>query len=127
MSCRELKMSWYNHLESMGFDDIEKKSSGISVSVSWHSAEEPQEDQPSIFDDGKLNYYQWVGNKLNESRFRSETDRLIWEHHSEGLSRREIAPRIGLNDRWIGRKLEVIEGYLNDKVFTVASASYATA
>ena len=125
-SCLQLKREWNKHLEATGFDDIESKSSGISVHISACFLE-PPEDHGSFFDNRETNYRLWVERKADNSRFRSETDRLIWECHSEGLSRREIAPRVGLNDRWVGRKLEVIEGYLKDKIFTTSSASYASA
>ena len=60
----------------------------------------------------RRSYYLWAAQKLNESRFRSETDKLIWEMHAEGYSRRAIAPRIGLEHSWITRKIHKIEMYL---------------
>jgi thioredoxin-related protein len=119
--CAQLKKEWYQHLENQGFEDAERQECPVLSNL-----HQVRYQEAAIFS-SKFSYYQWAREKLTRDQFRSETDRIIWESHTEGLSRREIAPRIGLNDRWVGRKIQTIEGYLKDKVFTIASASYATA
>jgi hypothetical protein len=117
-----LKKQWYLYLEGFGFDDLEKNERNLDSKCSAQIAGYINFTEKILFD-ATFNYHQWVREKLEKNQFRSDTDRFIWEYHAEGMSRREMAPRIGLNDRWVGRKIETIEGYLKDKIFTTSSGS----
>lgn len=58
------------------------------------------------------NYYSWARSKVNEGRFDSTKSQLIWEYHSEGMPRRQIAPRVGYEHSHISRKIQKITRYL---------------
>lgn len=62
--------------------------------------------------EAKQSYYSWARSKANDGRFDSEKSSLIWELHSEGMARREIAPQVGYEHSWISRKIKKIEKYL---------------
>lgn len=66
------------------------------------------ESKADIFH-SQLSYYQWAQSKLNDARFDSERDKLIWECHSEGWSTRRIAPQVGLDQSWVVRKINRIK------------------
>lgn len=119
-ACAQLKREWYQRLEDLGFEDAEKALGSAQANYNY-----PPEDAGSVFQNSRGSYYRWAREKLSSSEFKSHTDKIIWEYHSEGMSRREIAPRIGLEQSWITRKLHKIEKYL--KEYTVGSMSYASA
>jgi hypothetical protein len=60
----------------------------------------------------RVTYFNWASHMLSQGSFKSMRDQMIWEYHSEGLSRRKIAERVDLNDRWCGRKILQIREYL---------------
>lgn len=124
--CVLLKKEWYLTLERYGFEDLEKDERNLDSKCTSQVAIMVNFTEKALFN-SRFSYYQWAREKLDQGTFRSETDRIIWENHSEGLPRRDIAPRVGLEHSWVTRRIKNIEGYLKDKIFTVASASYATA
>jgi hypothetical protein len=71
----------------------------------------------------RRNYFAWASQMLEVGNFKSMRDQMIWEYHTEGLSRRKIAERVDLGDRWCSRKIQQIKEYL---VMSTASmcASY---
>lgn len=103
-ACRDLRREWYGYLNRTGFVDVEKQT----FSVGPRSSEFLEVNTYNA----KLHYYSWAQSMLHYGQFRSTQDRIIWEHHSEGLSRRQIAPRVGLEQSWVTRKIQKIEGYL---------------
>lgn len=113
--CRALRSEWYEYLEHSGFTDIED-----SIGLKDRGSLQALESKSAIFH-SQQNYYQWARSKLNDGRFNSETDRLIWEYHTEGLSKRQIAPRIGLEQSWTGRKINLIKSYLKEAYDSVGS------
>ena len=105
--CQTLKKEWYNILENADFDDIEKRLSSVEGDLSQ------RKDFQTIDQyEAKLNYFSWASQMLEFGNFKSMKDQMIWEYHTEGLSRRTISARIGLNDRWCSRKILQIRDYL---------------
>ena len=117
-----MRKGWYQHLERTGFQDIEKNDE--LRTGSW-SHEIRQDLQTYHTFQARQSYYQWAQEKAQTARFSSTTDRLIWEYHSEGLSRRQIAPRVGLEGSWITRKIHKIKEYLT--TVTIGSVTLVTA
>lgn len=80
----KLKALWYKKLEESGFTDIEQDEiylkRGVSVidprRITWQSQAE---------------YYHMATNFLNDHRFRSNLEKVMWEYRSEGMSIRDIA------------------------------------
>lgn len=122
--CRALKREWDQFLESSGFVDIEKDQRNLDGKCSAQVALMDNYREKTLFD-SRMNYYQWAREKLNTGKFKSESDKLIWECHAEGMPRRKIAPRIGLEHSWVTRKIHRIEKYLKNEVLSIASVSYA--
>ena len=117
-SCREcqaLRKEWYSYLKAEGFEDAEDPKHNWRFSVPYIITDDSpnnvaQHPDRKLFE--RRSYYLWASQKLNDGRFQCETDKLIWEMHSEGASRREIAPRVGYEQSWITRKIQKIEMYL---------------
>lgn len=72
----------------------------------------------------RVNYYSWAKAKLNDGRFDSERDKLIWEYHADGLSTRQISPRVGLEQSWCVRKINKIKTKLATQFEALGSMSY---
>lgn len=152
-ACRELKAEWYQYLSNTGFEDIENGSflkgsylftiskpkvdfleyKGANGTVGARMETEVGELQNEealagqYLYESKVSYYQWARSKLNDGRFDSEKDKLIWEYHAEGLSTRQISPRVGLEQSWIVRKINKIKSNLKEQMETFGSASMAIA
>lgn len=83
---QELQDKWYGKLEKSGFQDIESDENHLKFYSSQFAAQ---------FRDGawqaKAAYYQMASNFLEEYKFDTKRDRIIWEYHSNALSYRDIA------------------------------------
>lgn len=124
-SCEDLKTEWYNYAKQMGFVDIEKGNNLSGSVVTLGVVHNPVEDRLNTFS-ARVNYYQWAREKINEGKFQTTKDRLIWEDHAHGATLREIAPKVGYEFSWISRKIKRIEGYLKDQMNLItSSASYS--
>lgn len=110
-SCRELKAHWDKELEALGCPEIEN---GRHLTDHKSACDLAQRTNFQTHDTYQANvsYYQWARDKLNQGLFTSYRDRLIWENHTEGLSRRKISKVVGLEQSWVTRKLQKIENYL---------------
>lgn len=81
----KLRAIWYKKLDKAGFKDIERDEDNLKswtatkVNRSLHSWE------------SKEAYYQMATNFLSDYTFASNTEKLIWEYHAEGISTRDIA------------------------------------
>jgi len=81
-----LQAEWYKKLKDSGFNDIERKNGDII-----HSAEDnivTHYDQNSF--EAKRDYNRLAGQFLHDYKFKSNLERLVWEHHVEGMSIRNI-------------------------------------
>lgn len=127
-ACKSLKSEWYQYLNNTGFIDAED-SNGDFIDDKFQAARRSAhiDFNTQIQFDAKFSYYQWAREKLNYGEFRSDTDKLIWEYHSKGLSTRDISPRIGLEQSWTARKVARIKTYLKDPLAIIGSVSYAIA
>lgn len=116
-ACKDLKAEWYTHLNNQGFEDIERGSYLKESDLAYRR----QIKDPDLFK-AKQNYYTWAQGVLETANFESIKDKLIWESHAEGLSQREIAPRVGIGQPWVARKLKQIEGYLKETSLQIQSS-----
>ena len=78
------KEIWYKKLEESGFKDIEDDKGQLKRTSTSRNI-------PLVAWTAKLDYFQMATNFLEDYKFNSEIERLIWEYHSEGLSVREIS------------------------------------
>lgn len=120
-SCKALRQEWYQTLTEEGFFDIEKQDRLRTTNASH---EIRKDLQTTMQFDARCSYYQWARNKLNEGRFDSTKDRLIWQYHSEGVSRREMSPKVGLEQSWVTRKIHKIESYLKMQAEIIGSVCF---
>lgn len=77
--------------------------------------------------EARVSHYSWASEMVEKGQFETPKDKMIWENYSEGLSRTQIAERIGLERSWINRKISMIEKYLKSPLQTLASSSFAVA
>lgn len=126
-SCLEIRADWYLQLQINGFKDIENLEEDFVDRNSLAARCTHIDFHTKIQFDAKRSYYQWARDKLIDGKFRSDTDKLIWEYHSEGISTRTISPRVGLNQSWTARKVARIRTYLKDPLAIIGSVSYASA
>lgn len=114
-----MKREWYQHLKDIGFNDIEKGMMLVDHKTIDDLAYRKDFHTQNQFE-AKQSYYSWAEQMLHLGSFKSLRDQMIWEYHSDGLSRRKISERVGLDDRWCSRKILRIREYL---MTTVASAT----
>lgn len=125
--CKTLKKEWYTHLKSEGFTDIEKKDDLVDHKNVLDLIYK-QNYQTTVQFEAHRSYYQWAESKLNDGRFDSTKDRMIWECHAQGMTRRSIEPIVGHKHSWITKKIHRIEEYLKyqaDCIIGSMSAQYA--
>lgn len=87
---KALKAKWYKKLKDTGFEDIEQDETYLKV---WSSYFFKVNYNATLFE-AKEDYYRMAGYFLNEHKFESEYDRLVWSMHADGLGIREIAKRL---------------------------------
>jgi len=87
-SYEELRDVWYGKLKKEGFEDIETPSGALKKSLATSIA------QNEVRLGGwrvKASYYSMCDRFLNEYKFDSTLDQIVWEYHSNGMSKYEIA------------------------------------
>jgi hypothetical protein len=107
--CKTLQVEWYNYLSYEGFEDIESRPYKNSEAY-YLKFKKDFSSQDCL--EAKTSYFCWAREKLYSGNFKSDRDRMIWEYHTEGLSTRQISPRVGLEQSWIVRRIHRIENYL---------------
>lgn len=87
-----IEREWYSKLKESGFTDIENYNHPNRPLTSWHGFK-----WANILKDEKEEieaYYSKARALLHTYKFDSETHKIIWELHSEGLSKRQIERKL---------------------------------
>lgn len=88
---KALFKEWNQKLEESGHSDIEDWDSPRSFLKEWHSFKFMNMDQDTY--QATKKYYEWAKDVLNEHTFKTNTERLVWSLHSDGVSG-ELIPEI---------------------------------
>lgn len=83
----KLKKTWYARLKKEGFKDIEKNEYILKHYDSYYNRQ--QNYNYGIRTQRDL-YYSMATHFLNDHKFETELERVIWTYHSEGISQRSI-------------------------------------
>lgn len=83
-----LQRQWYSKLAQTGFVDIEREDGLVIDRVGG---------PPPVSKRTPPEYYRLVRQSLHEHRFKSKTERAIWELHGNGLPGRAIAKQVGVS------------------------------
>lgn len=89
-SCRDLQSQWTDKLEKSGFEDIESDEETLKIYSTVMFSRARSKVNNGGFE-AKAQYYQMATSFLEEYKFDSRLDKIIWEYHAEGLSVRDIA------------------------------------
>lgn len=81
-----LKTRWYTKLAKAGFEDIELNEHRLRT---WSHNFTDENTKKSW--QAKETYYRLAINFLNDYKFESNLDKVIWEYHSLGISARHIS------------------------------------
>ncbi len=87
---KKLQNKWYDKLEKSGFEDIEERHSPKEFLKRWAGQWFKRRTHVHNFE-AKQEYFYQCGHFLTTHDFDTETERKVWQMHSEGLSLREIA------------------------------------
>lgn len=88
---KSLLKIWDEKLKQSGFRDIEKRNKkGELTLAAWESHYFQARHEPEIFEI-KQDYYYKATQFLHAHKFKSQTDKHIWEMHSNGHGLRVIA------------------------------------
>jgi len=134
---RQLKEIWYKKLKDKGFKDIEQDEYNLkrwssefvrhnhNIDNKEISVRPKNSRQKKDEFEGKRDYYYYAEHFLNDYKFKSERDRIIWEYHINGISAPNISKllkKVKINIsittvRVITKKLRktMKEFYFNDK------------
>lgn len=85
-SPEELKVVWYAKLKKSGFQDIETDRGVLKTWSSRFASKKVQRDY-----DAKMTYHYMAAQFLNNYKFASRFERIVWEYHSEAISADDIA------------------------------------
>lgn len=84
---KRLRDIWYAKLAKDGFEDIEDKDSRNlkkwSVKLVLHV--------PQVAREAREQYYRMATDFLNDYKFKSSLEKIIWEYHANGMGVRDIA------------------------------------
>lgn len=82
----EQREIWYKKLKDEGFQDVEQDEYNLKV---WSTAFTRKSFLKSWRE--KESYYYMATSFLNDYKFETELDKVIWEYHVNALSVRDIA------------------------------------
>lgn len=100
---KEEKAFWYKRLEESGFEDIETEDGELKEFEAVKAAglkhqhlydqlrSQTQDEQRQTAIEATTRYYQLASQFLHSYQFIRHLDKLVWELHSEGASRRMIS------------------------------------
>lgn len=77
-------------MKKAGFEDIERNETDLKTSFISQAAAHHRRDSAVVWE-AKAEYYRMAEHFLNEHKFESELDRVIWEYHTNAMSARNIA------------------------------------
>lgn len=89
---KNLRSIWNQKLAESGFEDIEVSDHPYSPLKTWHSFKWKNTSPERAM--AKIQYYVKARELLLSYKFDNPTHKIIWECHSEGLSKRKIEPII---------------------------------
>lgn len=82
---KALQKKWYGKLEDDGFQDAEREDGALQ---NWST----QFSRGNLeFNQSKEEYFRLAGHFLHDHRFANETERRVWELHTNGMSTGKIA------------------------------------
>lgn len=82
-SYQELRETWYKKLTDSGFEDIETNDFNLKSSANKFAK------RKNLYD--KSEYFYMARQFLNDYKFESKREQVIWEYWAEGMSVRDIA------------------------------------
>jgi hypothetical protein len=85
----ELKEKWDKILKDDGFIDIEAADTP-DTSAPFHK-KSGKNAHTALWLKSKIDYFTYATYFLNEHKFETENQRIIWEYHTNGVSARNIA------------------------------------
>lgn len=85
---KKLKAKWYAKLKKAGFEDQELNENDLHENSMRFSL---QHDYNAVLWEAKQAYYIMAEHFLNEYKFATEIEKVIWEYHTNALSVRDIA------------------------------------
>ena len=86
---QKVQDEWYTKLKNDGFVDIEQDEDNLKVwSAKFKTAYQKLPKEVWV---AKATYYQMAENFLQDYKFATKIERIIWEYHANGISFRDIA------------------------------------
>jgi hypothetical protein len=87
---KQIQNKWYKKLQEDGFEDIEKNEHELKT---YSNVLTKSENNRRIAGpiNGKEAYYKLATWFVNDYKFKSNLEKVIWEYHSNGLSIRNIS------------------------------------
>lgn len=88
---KKLRQEWYAKLKAEGFNDIETLAGDLKEFSTSGSRNIKKVLTQSGGWQFKQEYYRLASKFLNEYKFNTKLDSIIWEYHTNGISVRNIA------------------------------------
>lgn len=90
LNFEETKRLWYKKLKDSGFKDIEYNDVNENGPLMKSGPQSVKNTKNEILRDAVESYYRMCYHFLNWYDFENDTEKVIWEYHTEGLSVRKI-------------------------------------
>lgn len=88
---KKLKEFWYKKLKRNGFNDIESDEEHLKV-WAWNISHTTKYGKNSVqWASSKAEYYHMAAQFLNDHKFETNRERVIWEYHANAISCRDIS------------------------------------
>lgn len=88
---KDLQKEWYTTLKKEGFKDIELSQKEAGFRLERIDGRGKYGQYSKEWQQSKAEYYYVVNHFLNNHKFATELDKVIWEYHANGLSARSIS------------------------------------
>jgi hypothetical protein len=106
-SYKEIREVWYKKLETSGFKDIETNDYNLKTNSNVFAKKRSIKSQ-----DSKYEYFYMARQFLNDYKFNSRKEQIIWEYWSEGMSVTGIVETL--------RKTKIVpKNFDNNKAFSI--------
>lgn len=108
---QKLQKKWYNKLARTGFKDVENVFVKGEPLKHWDSSEFQRYFSPSSFSE-RQRYYELASQLLHDFKFKTSADKTVWEMHTQGISQRQIAKKMGLHYNTVCRIIKKYASYI---------------
>lgn len=101
---KKLTKVWYDKLRDSGFKDVERLDGRLNTADKnnsplhdeYFSSQGGKDRSSLVWKESVQEYYRLASQFLFDKDFEDSIDKTIWEYHSQGLTHKEVAKKLGM-------------------------------